>query len=220
MARHGEGSQQEHWEATYTSAADFFGKEPSELVISVLGVMRDSGAKDVLELGCGQGRDTLYLCRNGFTVTALDYSETGICQMGERAKEWGADVTLKVHDAREPLPFPDNTFDVIYSHMFFTMELTEAEVASILKECWRVLRPGGLNIYSVRNDHDPHYGKFEKVGEDMWRNPRGFIVHFFNEEKIKRLSKDYELLWIKEFEDGAPPFLKRLYEVVLRKPQA
>lgn len=98
------------------------------------------------------------------------------------------------------------------------MELSEEEVGRILGECRRVLRLGGINIYSVRNDHDPHYGKFEKRGEDMWKNPAGFVVHFFDEDKIRRLSTGYDLLWIKEFEDPSPPFTKKLYEVVLRKP--
>jgi hypothetical protein len=72
----------------------------------------------------------------------------------------------------------------------------------------------------VRNDHDPHYGKFEPRGKDMWKNPMGFVVHFFSEEKVRRLSAGYDLLWVREFEDTSPPFVKKLYEVVLRKPRA
>ncbi len=126
-------------------------------------------------------------------------------------------VAVQVHDARNPLPFPDASFDAVYSHMFFTMEFSEEEVAKMLDECRRVLRPGGINIYSVRNDHDPHYGKFEQRGKDMWKNPMGFVVHFFTEGTIRRLSNGYDVLRVKEFEDPSPPFTKKLYEVVLRK---
>lgn len=215
-------TQQQQWDRTYDRSKDFFGERPSELAVSVLPVLNENGAKNVLELGCGQGRDTWYLARNGINMTALDYSESGICQMRDAAKEHEMEdvVTAQVHDAREPLPFPDGTFDAVYSHMLFTMELSEEEVASMLGECLRVLRPGGLNIYSVRNDHDPHYGKFEQRGKDMWKNPMGFVVHFFSEETIRQLSTGYELLWIKEFDDPSPPFTKKLYEVVLRKPRS
>ncbi len=215
-------TQRQQWDRTYDSAKDFFGERPSELGVSALPFLKENGAKDVLELGCGQGRDTWYLARNGMNVTALDYSESGICQMQGMAREHQMEgvVTAQAHDAREPLPFPDGTFDAVYSHMFFTMELSDEEVAMILGECLRVLRPGGLNIYSVRNDHDPHYGKFEQRGKDMWKNPLGFVVHYFTEETIKRLSAGYDLIWIKEFEDSSRQLTKKLYEVALRKPQS
>jgi SAM-dependent methyltransferase len=213
-----DSTQQEQWDRTYAGAQDFFGKLPSELAVNALMTLREQGAKTILELGCGQGRDTWFFAHNGLEVTALDYSEAGICQMRARAQEQGAKVTVQAHDAREPLPFNDESFDAVYSHMFFTMEFTEEQLLKMLSECRRVLRPGGLNIYSVRNDHDPHYGKFTPKGEDMWQNPLGFVVHFFSENKIRRLSTGYDVLWIKEFEEPSPPFTKKLYEVVLRKP--
>jgi SAM-dependent methyltransferase len=212
--------QRSRWDSTYSSNQDFFGKEASQLGRSALPVLLKHKVKNVLELGCGQGRDTLFLAENGMEVTALDYSETGLCQIGERASSCGVQgsVTLKIGDARNGLPFDDGTFDACFSHMFFTMQLTEKELAFIFAEVLRVLRPGGLNIYSVRNVHDPHFGKGEHFGEGMWQNPLGFVVHFFDEEKVMRLASGYEILWIKEFDDPSPPFTKKLYEVVLRKP--
>lgn len=213
------GEQQQRWDKTYAEREDFFGKLPSELAVSTIGLMGKSGVKKVLELGCGQGRDTWFFAHNGFEVVALDYSEAGVCHMRKKAQDLGAKVTVRVHDARQPLPFPDASFDAVYSHMFFTMELTEEEVSRILAECCRVLRPGGLNIYSVRNDHDPHYGKFVPRGKDMWENPLGFVVHFFTEEKVRRLASGYDIMSIREFEDPSPPMPKKLYEVVLRRPE-
>ena len=216
----GENDQKCHWNSTYERSQDFFGKEPSELAVSALPTLKDHGVRTVLELGCGQGRDTWYFARNGMAVTALDYSETGVCQMRDAVERERLDdvVTVMVHDARAPLPFPDSAFDAVYAHMFFTMEFSEEEVSRMLGDCRRVLRPGGLNIYSVRNDHDPHYGKFEPRGKDMWKNPLGFVVHFFTEEKLRELSAGYEILWIKEFDEPSPAYTKKLYEVALRRP--
>lgn len=211
--------QQRRWDKTYAEREDFFGKLPSELAVNTVEIMKKEGVKRILELGCGQGRDTWFFAHNGFEVYALDYSEAGICHMRNKARDLGAMVTAEVHDARQPLPFPDASFDAVYSHMFFTMEFSEEEVAQILKDCRRILRPGGLNIYSVRNDHDPHYGQFIPRGKDMWENPLGFVVHFFNEETVRRLASGFEILSIREFEDPSPPMPKKLYEVVLRKPE-
>lgn len=214
--------QRSRWDSTYSSNQDFFGKEASQLGRSALPVFQGHQAKKILELGCGQGRDTIFLAENGMEVTALDYSETGLCQIKERADSFGVQgsVALKVGDARNGLPFDDGSFDGCFSHMFFTMQLTEKELAFIFAEVLRVLRPGGLNIYSVRNVHDPHFGKGKHFGEDMWQNPLGFVVHFFSEEKVRRLASGYEVLWIKEFDDPSPPFTKKLYEVALQKPES
>ena len=211
-------NQKEQWEGTYAKAEDFFGNEPSELALSATELLKKEGCKKVLEIGCGQGRDAIFLASEGFEVWAIDYSQQAIMQLAEKAEDEGATMTLGVHDVRRPLPFPDASFDAVYSHMLFTMELSEEDVSFGLKECLRILRPGGLNIYSVRNDNDPHYGKFLSVGEDMWQNPMGFVVHFFTEEKIRRLAEGYLIERIVEFEDTSPPFVKKLYEVVLRKP--
>jgi SAM-dependent methyltransferase len=211
--------QIKQWNSTYEGTIEFFGMETSDLGLAALRAFKEKEVESVLELGCGQGRDTWLFLENGFKVTALDYSEAGICQMRDKAEEMQCSVELKVQDARVGLPFPDDSFDAVYSHMFFTMELTEMEISFILDECLRVLKPGGMNIYSVRNDHDPHFQMGVHRGEDMWENPMGFIVHFFSEEKVRRLSTGYEIVSIKEFDDTSPPFVKKLYEVVLRKPQ-
>jgi SAM-dependent methyltransferase len=215
-----EDDQQKRWEDTYAANRDFFGARPSEFGVRAAERMVAAGAKDILEMGCGQGRDTLLFLEKGFRVTALDYSGNCLCQVSAAAGSAGLDGGLRTmqNDLRLGLPFKDASFDVVYSHMLFTMQLTERELELAFKEVLRVLRPGGLNIYSVRNDHDPHFGKGKHMGEDMWQNPMGFVVHFFSEEKIRRMAFGADVVLIKEFEDTSPPFTKKLYEVVLRKP--
>jgi len=219
MQGQGGKGQKRQWDETYKSK-EFFGSNPSELGIKALEIFKKRGMRKVLELGCGQGRDTWHFLKNGLEVTALDYSETGICYMRERAKEQGLEqaVVLQVQDVRKGIPLPDASMDAVFSHMFFTMEITEREIAYIMKECLRVLRQGGLNIYSVRNLKDPHYGKFTHKGEEMYENPMGFVVHFFDEAKIVRLSEGYVIEGISEFDDTSPPFIKKLYQVTMRKP--
>ena len=211
--------QRLHWDETY-KIEEFFGAKPSLFAENSLEIFKEAGVKNLLELGCGQGRDTWLFARNGIKVYAIDYSDAGICQMRDKAKEKALDklITLKVRDVRRGIPLPDESIDAIYSHMFFCMEFLEDEIFGIFQECLRVLRPGGLNIFSVRSEHDPHYQKFTHLDEDMYQNPMGFAVHFFTKEKIDRLSEGYEIESIEEFEDPDPPFTKMLYYVLLRKP--
>ncbi len=209
-------AQQEHWEQTFTEKLDMFGVEASDSARKAAEIFKKEGKREILELGCGQGRDTIFFLKNGFQVYALDYSEKGLKAIAGKAQELGLlkFVTTRVHDARNPLPFDDTSFDACYSHMLFCMALTTSELRFLFDEIRRVLKPGGLNIYTVRHTGDVHYRAGIHRGEDMYEMG-GFIVHFFSREKVEILAKGYEIVSIDEFEEGGLP--RKLFRVILRK---
>ena len=195
-----------------------FGSEASIPARRAAELFKREGKTNVLELGCGQGRDTIWFARNGFKVTALDYSTQGLDAIAAKARELNlsCQVVSQLHDVRTPLPFGDGTFDACFSHMLLCMALTSAELRFLLKEIRRVLKPGGLNVYTVRNTSDAHYRTGIHRGEDMWEIGGGFIVHFFSRGKVELLAQGYEIVAIEEFEEGE--VLKKLFVVTLRKP--
>ena len=73
----------------------------------------------MLEIGAGQGRDTLYLARQGLQVTALDIAPGTVEIISAKARAAGLTrmVTVAAHDMREPLPLSDDSIDASYSHM-------------------------------------------------------------------------------------------------------
>ncbi len=208
--------QRSHWEGVYSKDRYRFGEEPSPLARDTLQLFRREGTNTIAELGCGHGRDAIFFLKNGIEVKGFDYAETGLCGLEEKARELEIedDLYTEVGDIRVGIPIDDESVDACYSHMFFTMELTEAELEYIFQEVHRILKPGGLCIYSVRNVNDPHYGRGEHRGEDMWEM-NDFVVHYFSEEKVKRYTEGFRLLTLEEFEEGGLP--KRLFKVVLRK---
>ena len=193
-ARRALDGQQEHWERSLAAKPGLFGDAPSEPCRWAVPTLRAEGAARLLELGCGPGRDTLFLARSGFRVTAVDYAEVALGLLMEKARALGLDslITPLRHDVREPLPFEDESFDGCYSHMLFCMALTTPELEGLSREVWRVLRPGGLCIYTVRHTKDPWYGTGAARGEDLYE-VGGFIVHFFTREKVAHLAHGY--LW-------------------------
>jgi hypothetical protein len=92
--------------------------------------------------------------------------------------------------------------------------LTTAELTTLSAEIRRVLQPGGINIYTVRNIHDAHYGQGIHRGEDMYEMG-GFMVHFFREEQVQQLAHGYEIVDMTEFTEGTLP--RTLWCVTLRK---
>ncbi len=209
--------QRQQWQDAFLEMPEMFGSEASSPACKAAGLFKREGKTNILELGCGQGRDTIWFARNGLHVTALDYSTQGLEAIDAKARELNLShlIVTKIHDVRKPLPFADETFDACYSHMLFCMALTSAEIEFLAKEIWRVLKPGALNVYTVRNTMDPHYRTGVHRGEEMWEIGGGFIVHFFSREKVERLAKGYEIVGIEEFEEGE--VLKRLFLVTLRK---
>ena len=209
-------AQQEHWETTFLQKPDMFGLDRSEPAVKAAEQFEREGKRKILELGSGQGRDTLFFARNGFQVSAADYSQAAVETIVSKAQAVGvSDLVAAVRqDVREPLQFPDESFDACYSHMLFCMALTTIELERLSREVWRVLRPGGLNVYTVRHTGDAHYGTGVHRGEDMWE-VGGFIVHFFNREKVIHLANGFEIVSIDEFEEGGLP--RKLLRVTLRK---
>ncbi len=211
-------AQNPHWEKTYTKNPEMFGEEPSEPARKAVELFKTEGIEKLLELGGGQGRDTIYFAQNGFSVTALDYSEEGVKTITDKAGNSGLSKRIKAlhHDVRIPLPFPDASFDACYSHMLFCMALTTAELEFLSSEIRRVLKPGGFNIYTVRHTGDPHVGTGIHRGEDMYE-VNGFIVHFFSREKVEHLANGYEIISIDEFDEGSLP--RKLFRVTLKRTE-
>lgn len=208
--------QQLHWDRAYTAEMDFFGDEPSLAARRAAERFLEAGCSLLLELGAGQGRDTLYFASLGFSVYALEYSESGLWGIIDKGvkTDLGEMITPVFHDLRKPLPFQDASLDGCFSHMLYCMAFSRAELEFLNGEINRVLKPGGLNIYTVRHKGDAHYGKGTHIGEDLYEF-NGFIVHYFDRAMVDHLAEGFELLDVEEFEEGSLP--RKLFQVTLRK---
>jgi SAM-dependent methyltransferase len=209
--------QQAHWAATFEANPDMYGTDPSAPGLAAAQAFAAAGHDSVLELGAGQGRDTLYLARRGLHVTALDIASGTVETISAKAHAAGlADmVSVARHDMREPLPLPEASIDASYSHMLFCMALTTGELDRLAGELARVVRPGGLVVYTARTTADAHYGAGTPRGEDMYEHG-GFIVHFFDRALIERLAAGFELIDVTDFTEGDLP--RRLARVTMRVP--
>ena len=192
-----------------------FGLEASEPAKKSLKIFQENNINTIIELGAGLGRDSIYFSINNLSVTSLDYSQSGINIINKKInKDKLKNIKTKVFDIRQKLPFEDNSIDGCFSHMLYCMALSNQNLFNLNKEICRILKPDGLNIYTVRNEHDGDYKNGIHRGEDMYEND-GFIVHFFNKTKINQLTDGFKNLKIESFEEGTFP--RKLYFVVNKK---
>jgi SAM-dependent methyltransferase len=114
-------------------------------------VMRfdDFRTKDVLEIGVGLGSDHYSFAKNGNRMTALDLSREHLRHTVTHLSLEGL-TTNAVYGDAEDMPFPDNSFDVVYS---FGVLMSTPNTAKAFSEVHRVLRPGGVAIISIYHRH-------------------------------------------------------------------
>jgi len=193
-----------------------FGLDPSLAAKKSLKIFQEKKISKIIELGPGLGRDTIFFARNLLHVTALDYSASGINAINEKSQKQNLSnfISTKIFDVRKRLPFENNSVEGCYSHMLYCMALANNDLENLNQEIHRILKPKGINIYTVRHTNDGDFKKGTHRGEDLYEN-NGFIVHFFSKDKVKSLLKGFENISIDEFKEGGFP--RKLYFVVNKK---
>ena len=110
--------------------------------------------KDVLEIGCGIGTDGIEFARNGARYTGVDLTPKSTELAAERFALFGVPGRFEVANAEERLPFADNCFDHVYSFGVIHHSPTPEK---IIREVYRVLRPGGTLTVMLYNRSSINY---------------------------------------------------------------
>src|ERR1051325_9053893 len=105
---------------------------------STMGFDQFPGAR-LLEIGCGMGSDLVQFARGGANCTGIDITPRSIEITRHRFALYGLTGTFILSDG-EHLPFPSETFDIVYSNGVLHHT---PDTAGAIREIHRVLRPGG-----------------------------------------------------------------------------
>ena len=91
--------------------------------------------KNMLDVGCGRGTFCAYAHKVGIEAEGFDFSEYAITHRFWKCKrKW-----LRVHDATEPWPYPDNSFDLVVALDFYE-HVYESDLAFVISEMYRVAK--------------------------------------------------------------------------------
>lgn len=101
----------------------------------------DLKGKHILGLACGGGQQMPIFAALGAVCTVLDYSPAQLESERMVSQREGYDIRIIRADMTKPLPFDDCSFDLIFHPV---SNCYVREVRPIFRECFRVLKPGGV----------------------------------------------------------------------------
>jgi SAM-dependent methyltransferase len=160
-----------------------------------------------LDIGCGAGDFTAALVQAGTVAVGADVAEAALTRA--RLRHPGVDFQLVPFDG--PLPFGDNSFDLVWAS-----EVIEhvADTARWLSEVRRVLAPGGRLLITT-----PSHGRLRVavLGVDRFSEPLGDHLHLYTKRSLHELLDEFGFADVSvRAVDGPPLFRRSLYSRSVR----
>ena len=158
--RFGSAAQAAEWDARYSEhdGARWSGRPNGRLVAEVAGLTPGR----VLDVGCGEGGDAIWLARRGWTVTAIDVSEVALSRAREAAEQAGAAVEWVCGNALQT-PFAAGSFDLVSLQY---PALPKASGQAAVRALLDAVRPGGLLLAVYHDLDDEHREHMKARGTD------------------------------------------------------
>jgi len=157
----------------YKHTPDVFGVKPMPVLEKALNYIPGGKA---LDLGVGNGRNTIYLLSKSFELTGVDMSKEGINVLKERVSN-NSKLTLIVSDVTQ---FEiEEKFDLVLAVGLLHF-LNTKDVKSLINKIKGWTKQGGLNVLAVR----------------MVQNFRQDLPHIFKHDELKEFyqNKDWEIM--------------------------
>ncbi len=164
----------------------------------------------ILEIGCGLGTDGAQFAKAGANYTGVDLTHAAVDLAKRRFELFQLPGTFRIADA-ERLDFPDNSFDVVYSHGVLHHT---PDTAGAIHEIHRVLRPGGRAVVMLYHRNSYTYrvniSILRRTGVHLLRWNAGLnLVHLLTGEPKESLLEHARQLQVKPDYQNSEEFLSR-----------
>ncbi|WP_299700837.1 bifunctional 2-polyprenyl-6-hydroxyphenol methylase/3-demethylubiquinol 3-O-methyltransferase UbiG [uncultured Pontibacter sp.] len=148
----------------------------------------------LLDAGCGAGRNIAYLMQAGVQVYGADISAEAIEKTRELAAELAPTLPAKnfVVTDLDALPFQDDKYDVVLCSAVLHFARSEEHFKGIVQELWRVLKPGGM-LFARLSTTIGLENKLQQVDGRFYRMSHGPVWFLANEKLVVELEKELRL---------------------------
>ncbi len=197
------------WESRFKAVDletyDFSKSKPDQFLADFCEEYLDDG-DNVLDLGCGGGRNAHYLAKQGYTVYGLDIAMGAIDVCKFRFDKFNLSGTFK-QGTFDDIPFPDDTFAAVVCIAAFD-HVTFDEAHESIQEIRRVLSEDGVILMTFDPPHTDEdiIDETEILPDGTLRfirgDQKGMLFHRYKDEEIKELLGEENIISFDHDENG------------------
>jgi len=201
-------SPQDFWNNRYRTEGYLFGREPNAFVKSH-GHLFGPGKK-VLSIADGEGRNGVFVARQGAQVTSVDFSAPALEKARLLATEFGVEITLEQQDIFT-WRGADNTYDVVLA--IFIQFASPDKRTRLFDNIKRMVKPGGL---VVLQGYRPEQLTYKTGGPPQ-------ADHMYTPELLQAAFADFEIQHLEAHdsvvdEGAGHSGMSALIDLIARRP--
>ncbi|CAN5677401.1 hypothetical protein BH10CYA1_BH10CYA1_55440 [soil metagenome] len=166
--------------------------------------LNERKVRTVLDLGCGSGWLSIFLARQGFTVTGIDVAGHAL----ELGRQWAEQENLKINfDVGDiaKIDYPEGSFDAVVANSIF--EHFTYELANVtIKRLKSLLSPGGgfIGCFDKVGTGPGEYFELDD-GSHIYTDKarQGMLLRYFPDKELEKLFADWTITKFEEFGTGS-----------------
>ena len=182
-------------------------RQPVQFIVEALPTFKLCKTESILDLGCGVGRNSIYLAKENFEVIGVDISLTAL----KIANKWSKKEKLKniafVQATMTNLPLCDSSLDAVIS-VSVIHHAVKKDIVKTIDEVYRLLRKNGFFLANLTSMKDPRHGTGQKIENSTFLITEVFeekrfeeIHHFFTRQEVSKMFKHFSQVKAELLED-------------------
>jgi SAM-dependent methyltransferase len=179
-----------HYQGTMTDLQEQFGGIDIYLFDQLLRGRIAPGMR-VVDVGCGSGRNLVYLLTSGYEVFGVDPDSGAVAEVRRLASTLGPGLPADNFraEAAEGMSFPDAFADVVLCSAVLHFARDDAQFMAMLGGAWRVLKPGGLFFCRLASSIGIEH-RVEPIAGRRHRLPDGTERYLVDEALLVSLTQE------------------------------
>jgi SAM-dependent methyltransferase len=179
----------EFWNKRFMEKQYIWGSKPSIIAILCEKIFKENNVKDILIMGVGYGRNGKYFIENGYNVDGIEISEEAI-NIGKQFSQKINFINGSVLDISL-----NKKYDAIFCYDIMQL-FQKNERKRIVENCIKHCKGNGIIMLSCLFNNDILFGRGNEIEENTFEIKEGLTVHFSNEEEMKNIDEELNVIKI------------------------